>query len=678
MKRKFPVSILLFLLIFSLILCFQFFREENSCIDRVSLSWDTGSGQQSARLFRSGETYYGFLPSYADPGALTVHADTGYSIWLDNLPWQNTTPQLNRDYTLTITNPWGKPVCRVPFVLMQSENIPALSIQLFNGSMRDIEDRKEESGRMTLIGADCSTIYAGDFEAFHIRGNHTATLPKKPYALKFSQEVDLLGSGGYTTYCLVANADDESRLRNKLVYETARELGLAHSPESMFVDLYVDDVYYGLYLLTDKVDVHENRINVNPLQEQTQMLNFFTLKHYDAWSSHDSGNLRRGLDIPVDPSDITGGYLLELEVDYRMEENPNTFISDSGQLVSIKYPAQCSAAQVNYIADFYQKVEDAVSDGTYESCIDLESWAKFYLIQEFFAQIDRTSIFFYKDSDAVNPKLYAGPVWDFDWSFGLSESYRNELTVSPYRFYFKDWGLFQSLWKQDSFRAAVSEIYKTEFYPILTDFLPNAFDCYEQQISAAHAMDKCRWDEIFTAPHGPYAGSLSGALSIMKNWVSQRTDCFREIILEGNGFVRVDLYAEEGGKPFDTIRIAPNGCLSPNKIPQRDGYRFAGWYDAAGNPLTETTKITKNTAFYAMWEICDDSAGTAASDAESRDAASGSGFFEHTGLTDYCVLLGFAAVCFFVVFQVCRDWFSPIRKKASKRSSQNEPTEITP
>lgn len=677
MRKKFPCSVPIFLLIFILILTFQFYREDRSCIERTWISWTDGSDFRQTSLYENNGIYYCFLPSYADISALSVVSDTGYTVWLDHTLWQDTVLKTNHQYDLSIKNPWGLPVCNVPFVLMQSANIPSLSIDLHNSSMADIEQNKEGSGHMTLIDADSNTIYDGELEAFHIRGNHTATLPKKPYALKFSQNVDLLGSGAYSSYCLIANAEDESRLRNKLVYETAQELGLPYSPESEFVDLYVDDMYYGLYLLTDKIGVHENRIPLTPLQEKTQALNFFNLKQYAPWSSYDSGNLRRGLDIPADPVDITGGYLLELEVSYRLDENTNAFISDSGQIVSIKYPAQCSSRQVNYIADFYQSIEDSIPQDTYTDYIDLESWANYYLVQEFFGQYDKASIFFYKDSDSIDPKLYAGPVWDFDWSFGLTESYTRELHANPYMLHFDNKGPFLLLCQQESFRSAVRTIYETTFYPVVSSFLPEAFDYYEQQIQASHSMDKCRWDNVFIPKHGPYTGSLHSSLSEMKDWISHRINCFNEVILQNQPFLRLSFYEEESADTtFSVYSIAPNSYYSPTrKVPVRDGYLFAGWYDLNGEPLTADRLLTKDIAFYARWEPDPGSGHADSSDLNDQTIFSD---FDLSALLNCFVLFFLAAIGLFVLLRITLDHVSSIKKRKAKGHSHDKRTKVAP
>ena len=173
-------------------------------------------------------------------------------------------------------------------------------------------------------------------------------------------------------------------MRNKLVYDTAQEVGLAYSPVSRYVDLYVDGIYYGLYLLMEKIDVAPTRINISLLQERTEAVNYRGLSSFPMWFSMENGLFRKCVTIPSNPDDITGGYLLELELDYRLWDNENAFVTESGQPISVKYPAQCSAEQLNYIADYYQEMENALFNGTYAQYIDVESWAKFYLVQEFF------------------------------------------------------------------------------------------------------------------------------------------------------------------------------------------------------------------------------------------------------------------------------------------------------
>lgn len=94
----------------------------------------------------------------------------------------------------------------------------------------------------------------------------------------------------------------------------------------------------------------------------------------------------------------------------------------------LKSPEYATEAQAKYISGYWQELEDALYSETgynslgkhYTEYIDIVSWAKQYLIQEWTSNWDAglTSNFFYKDVDS---KLFAGPLWDFDTAIGNSE-----------------------------------------------------------------------------------------------------------------------------------------------------------------------------------------------------------------------------------------------------------------
>ena len=83
---------------------------------------------------------------------------------------------------------------------------------------------------------------------------------------------------------------------------------------------------------------------------------------------------------------------------------------------------------MEYISGYMQSFEDAIyaSDGIdpatgkhYTQLVDLDSLVNKYLIEEVSKNYDgnTSSMFFYKDSDAVDPLMYAGPCWDYDSAY---------------------------------------------------------------------------------------------------------------------------------------------------------------------------------------------------------------------------------------------------------------------
>ena len=82
-----------------------------------------------------------------------------------------------------------------------------------------------------------------------------------------------------------------------------------------------------------------------------------------------------------------------------------------------------SAAQGEYASALLNSFERAIfaSDGVdsetgrhYTEIADFDSLVRKYMIEEVCKNYDgnKSSQYFFKDSDAVDPLLYAGPVWD--------------------------------------------------------------------------------------------------------------------------------------------------------------------------------------------------------------------------------------------------------------------------
>lgn len=97
------------------------------------------------------------------------------------------------------------------------------------------------------------------------RGNFTwnkKEMLKKPYQIKFQDKVDVLGMGSAKKWVLLANYADGTLIKNKLVFDIAKSLKMPYTPESYFVNLYVNDSFIGNYLLTEKIEIGKNRVNL--------------------------------------------------------------------------------------------------------------------------------------------------------------------------------------------------------------------------------------------------------------------------------------------------------------------------------------------------------------------------------------------------------------------------------
>ena len=232
------------------------------------------------------------------------------------------------------------------------------------------------------------------------RGNTTWTYPKKPYALKLDSKSEILGMPKHKRWVLLANWMDRTLLRNDIAYEMARRV-MAWAPRGEFVELYLNGVHQGNYYLCEHIKVDKNRVNIAELDEDTDF---------------------------SDPSQITGGYILEFD-EYGEYDEPNFFFTAVlGHPVAVKEPDEevlTSLAHPGflYIQNYTNNIEQILEAdkgvcarwSEVEALIDVKSYIDWWLVHELTGNRDPNqpkSCYMYKERDG---KLFAGPVWDFDW-----------------------------------------------------------------------------------------------------------------------------------------------------------------------------------------------------------------------------------------------------------------------
>lgn len=259
------------------------------------------------------------------------------------------------------------------------------------------------------------------------RGNTTWTYPKKPYALKFDTKSKVLGMPKHKRWVLLANWMDRTLLRNDVAFEMARRV-MDWAPRGKFVELYLNGVHQGNYYLCEQIKIDENRVNVDKIDEDTDF---------------------------SDASQISGGYLLEFD-EYGQYDEPNFFWSkvidlDDGTPITIKEPDEEVITSHDhpaflYIQNYVNNIEDIFEAdknaharwSEIEELIDVTSYIDWWLVHELATNLEPNqprSCYMYKKRDG---KLYAGPVWDFDYgTFNPDYKYFNLKSTMWYTYMFK-------------------------------------------------------------------------------------------------------------------------------------------------------------------------------------------------------------------------------------------------
>lgn len=356
-------------------------------------------------------------------------------------------------------------------------------------------------GSMVMINEKSDIVYDGVLSQIKSRGSSSFTFhPKKSYQIKLDKKKDLLGNGEKVkTWVLLAQYADPTIYHDKLCKDLAADMGLEGSPDCGWTDLYYDGEYRGTYLLSEKVQLSTTGVDIRNLEDDYDAVNEKYGKNAEIEVSENSfGNEICSVKGLTDPEDITYGYLLEINANYKYDEH--CWFDTGKRVVNVKTPEDASKKAVKYISEYYQEFENAVyaeKDGRYtginpdtgrsftEYC-DLDSLVKMYCLFMFSDNEDAydRSTFFYKDKDI----MYQGPIWDSDQTFGLAWMGWKKNATSFYAEY-----LAPELMRIPEFRKAAEQYYEETFRDIAAEYAYEKADGYFKTLKASERMNHMIW-----------------------------------------------------------------------------------------------------------------------------------------------------------------------------------------
>ena len=247
------------------------------------------------------------------------------------------------------------------------------------------------------------------------RGNGTAYFPKISFNVKLTSRKHVLDMKKQKRWCFLANYRDRTLLRNDVAFYLGKLAdSLEWTPDSRFAEIILNGKHEGIYQVTEQIRVDKHRVDIDELTA-----------------------------ADINGEAVTGGYLLE--IDQYNDDNVYKFTTPILSLpVNIKNPNKesCQPEQLEYITEFFGTVETMLYEGKYEEVyekyLDIHSFIDYYLVQTLtnnteFA--DKYSVYCYKKR---NGKLYAGPLWDFEYTTFTKESSVSNIGALWYQYLFKD------------------------------------------------------------------------------------------------------------------------------------------------------------------------------------------------------------------------------------------------
>lgn len=415
-----------------------------------------------------------------------------------------------KNYTLVARNT-GLPVVRITTNGFTREDIEDdTNHENWRGTNKD---RPNETAHIRIekpdgkVGLDIDTEIKG-------RGNASWTYDKRPYALKLNKKKSVLGMSESKRWVLLANWKDRTLLRNDAAFWLSKKSGLPYTVDGQFVELEFNGDYRGNYYLCEQIKIEPGRVAINEFSA----------------------------------SDVTGGYLMEIDNNY--DENykflSGFYKSGSGwnaEVKGLKYmfkepdenlPDEAFNYMVQYIQDMETLIKK-IPNGNYgyREYIDIDSAIWFMFLNELtgngdFFNTDGSvgstwygphSTYLYKDrdlADGTRSKLFMGPIWDFDYLTFYNKSGRPSrsnkwvgVAESNYYYYY---------FTQDPvFRSRAYELWSA-YKPIIESAMLTYIEDMKDYLTLSEEFnsDKWGWDGTDQDQNGDNGDTFISAVSKMK------------------------------------------------------------------------------------------------------------------------------------------------------------------
>lgn len=332
---------------------------------------------------------------------------------------------------------------------------------------------------------------------------------KKQYRIKFyknkkdsAKKVSLAGMGENSEWVLNGPYLDKTLIRNKLVYDLARELN-GWAPDSRFVEVFLDGAYQGVYLAVEPVTNGASRLRLSE---------FGLLSGETAYVVN-----RDRIDTESEEIETWGkteGYTYNaLHIRYpsknKITEKQKAYIQkDISEFEQVLYGKNFSDKKLGY-----------------QAYIDMDNWVDYFIINEFAMNYDagNLSTYAYKE---LGGKLQLA-VWDFNNGFDNYQWFHTDTD----RLYTAENSWFDRLWQDEAFRKQVCERYAQLRKTTLSDeHIAEKIATYQEELGAAVDRNFKVWGYSFDENLlvGKNGKGMSRDIESYEEAMKQLTDTIRE------------------------------------------------------------------------------------------------------------------------------------------------------
>ncbi len=453
----------------------------------------------------------------------------------------------------TSTQAYSAPAAWFNYETFESD----IAVLRINTWEENIVDDPSIRGEMEIIWNDSSNTNASYGPALHLKSNieiekrgrwSQFVYPKNGYAIETKDEnwedtdVSPLGMPEEEDWILHGPYGDRSFMRNVLAMYMANKQG-NYASRTEYVELFINGDYEGIYVLMEKIKRGPDRVDIAKLNPNE-----------------------------ITGDDITGGYIFKTDwepVDWR---SSFSMLSDTTRIpYTYTYPKRKNIVwqQEQYIQEYVDDWEHSLQNtsipfnGKYwHEYMDLNSFVDFFLMMEVTKDIDayRASSYYHKKKDSNGGKVHAGPIWDFNFAFGLVD-YCGGYLPTGYMFS-GNWcsGTNPAWWEDLVYTPQFADAVNCRWKELRAgvwdkDSLRHFIATNRILLGNAVSRNHIRWPLMGQNPAAVkyVAGTFNGDVALVEDWLMNRIDWLDANMIGNDCSLSID-----NPLPVSELRIYPN------------------------------------------------------------------------------------------------------------------------
>lgn len=442
----------------------------------------------------------------------------------------------------------------LPIVQLYSDG-NALSSNFSKGKIRVQEGAKTNTQTGELLNAE-----------MRYRGASALGFEKKSFAVKLrnadweSADRSFFGLRNDNYWILDAMAVDGSRMRNRVSmdlwnefsadpYFKALEPEMVNGTRGHYVEVFLDDEYWGLYCMSERID--RKQLKLKKYEEDTQNIRGVLYK-----ASQWSKAVLMGSPYYTGANNVITDY-------YNWSETWDCF--------EVKYPDMEEGEPIDWnplyeVVTFVANSNNAAFTNGISQVVDIPVWLDYYLLMELILASDNhgKNAYYYMYNINQEQKMGIAP-WDMDGVFGIQWGGNKIAPEQDYTAYLraKEWSenyLYRRL--KDNNVAGYNDRVKSRYDALRStyfsaDQLIRRFENYRElfENTGADVRERDRWNGA-----NGISVNFQDELGYITDWIVSRTSYLNE------AYGPPDVGIDQLDELTDTLEVYPNPVITTLNI----------------------------------------------------------------------------------------------------------------